>query len=400
MNYSEIFVNYEKKLYTALNYKDMPMLMDYIYYCYYLSKAEKNNMYNEKAKEIYQYIMKNINSLRLGLSSFNGLLGLAYLYRVLYHDVDDICITKIEECLKFQIMNVFNNYDWKSEGMQYKLYDIFTGISGIGRYFLMYGNDDKFILFCINQLIEIISQDYNLFGFREIVEKDDKKVETINWGLSHGIISVGVFLSDCIEKGYNEEKISMYIEKIVQAYLNNYHYEKGIINWPSISIIKKEGVIPSWSWRMSWCYGNIGILRGLYLISSSLKNSKLSDFVLSNLKEIISSSMEDMNLICPTFCHGLSASMVIMKFFSDEISKKNMKIKTLSFSKVIEEKILNYYDHKLKYGFCKYEKYKNKIIKMYENTSILEGITSIYVSLIISNYEIEEDIFSKESFIR
>ena len=48
LNYSEIFVNYERKLYTALNYKDMPMLMDYIYYCYYLSKAEDNNMYNEE----------------------------------------------------------------------------------------------------------------------------------------------------------------------------------------------------------------------------------------------------------------------------------------------------------------------------------------------------------------
>lgn len=400
LDYRKLFINYENKLCTSLNYKDMPMLMDYVYYCYYLSRIENNYTYYEKSKQAFQYIMKYINSFKLGLSSFNGLLGLAYLYRALYHKVNDTFIIKIEDYLKFQVKGIFYNYDWKSEGMLYKLYDIFTGISGIGRYFLLYERDEKFVLFCIKQLMEIVFYDDNLFGFKEILNKDSQKVESINWGLSHGLISVGVFLSDCIKKGYNDEKIKICVEKIILMYLNNYRYENGIINWPSVSIIKKDGIIPEWSWRMSWCYGNIGILRSLYLISNNIKNSELSKFVLEHLETIISSNLENMNLVCSTFCHGLSAPMVIMKFFSNEIGKEDMKAKTLLFSKDIERRILNNYNPKFKYGFCKYEKYNNEILEIYENTSILEGITSIYVSLILSNYEIEEDIFSKEAFIR
>lgn len=400
MNHSEILISYEEKLYTELNYKDMTMLMDYVYYCIYLSKVEKNCLYIKKAKDIFQYIVKNINSFKLGLSSFNGLLGLAYLHRALYYDVNSSFLKKVEGYLKMQIIGVFNNYDWKTEGMLYKLYDIFTGISGIGRYFLLYDKDDKFISFCIKQLTEMVLYDDNLLGFKEIIKNGDEDVGSLNWGLSHGIISVAVFLSECLKMGYCNEKVVMSLEKIIQIYLNSYRYEDGIINWPSISIIEKDTITLEWSWRMSWCYGNIGILRALYLISININDSKLSDFVLKQIELIASSNLETMNLVCPTFCHGLSAPMVIMKLFSDDIKEKNMSTKLLLFSKKIEHKIIDNYNRKFKYGFCKYEKYNNEIIEMYDNTSVLEGITSIYISLIIFNYEIEEDIFLKETFVR
>ena len=141
-------------------------------------------------------------------------------------------------------------------------------------------------------------------------------------------------------------------------------------------------------------------MRALYLISININDIKLSDFVLKQIELIASSNLETMNLVCPTFCHGLSAPMVIMKLFSDDIKEKSMSTKLLLFSKKIEHKIIDNYNRKFKYGFCKYEKYNNEIIEMYDNTSVLEGITSIYISLIIFNYEIEEDIFLKETFVK
>lgn len=109
---------YEISLYKELNYKNISMLMDYVYYCYYLSFIDKNknNIYFNKAKKMFQYIIKHIDDFELGLSSFNGLLGLAYLHRVLYPNQSSKFLKKCEVYMKYQIIAVFNNYDWKTYG--------------------------------------------------------------------------------------------------------------------------------------------------------------------------------------------------------------------------------------------------------------------------------------------
>lgn len=49
---------YEISLYKELNYKNISMLMDYVYYCYYLSFIDKNknNIYFNKAKKCFSIL--------------------------------------------------------------------------------------------------------------------------------------------------------------------------------------------------------------------------------------------------------------------------------------------------------------------------------------------------------
>ncbi len=392
---------YEVTLFNELDYKNIGMLMDYIYYCYYLSFVDKklSNIYLDKARNMLKYIIKHIDDFKLGLSSFNGLLGLAYLHRALYPSQSSEFLEKCESYLKYQIISIFNNYDWKKYGNYYKLYDIFTGIIGIGKYFLYYTKDKKFILYCIEKINEIIFYNKSLLGFREIIKYNNKTIESINWGTSHGMISAALFLNACIYKGYTDK--DMYIAKntIVKEYMKNYRIKNNIINWPSISIIENDTLQHEWSWRMSWCYGNIGILRILYLITKD--NYELNNFIEEQINLISISEIQELNLNCPTFCHGYSGPFLIMKILSKEIEDSKIKNNINIFCNKIENKINeDYYNENAKFGFYKYDILDGITRKIENNTSILEGITSIYVSSIIANYQIDNDIFLYETFIK
>ena len=391
---------YEVTLSKELDYKNIGMLMDYTYYCYYLSFVDKkiSNVYLDRARNMLQYIITHIDDFELGLSSFNGLLGLAYLHRALYPHQSSIFLKKCESYLKYQIISVFNNYNWKKYGNLCKLYDIFTGIVGIGKYFLNYTDDKKFIIYCIKKINEITLYEKSLLGFKEINNYENKKVESINWGTSHGMISAVLFLHESIENGYINENIYKAKNAIIKTYMENYRMNNNIINWPSISILKDDKLQHDWSWRMSWCYGNIGILRILYLVTKD--NYLLNAFIEKQINSISLSEINELNLNCPTFCHGYSGPFLIMKLLSKEIKNPKIKNNINIFCQKLEYEINKYYDKNAKFGFYKFDKLDGVISKIENNTSILEGITSIYVSSIIANYEIENNIFINETFIK
>lgn len=391
---------YEMTLAKELNYKNLSMLMDYTYYCYYLSFVDKklSNIYLNKARNMLQYIIKHIDDFELGLSSFNGLLGLAYLHRALYPNQSSYFLKKCESYLKYQIISVFNHYDWKHYGMLHKLYDIFTGIVGIGKYFLNYTDDKKFIEYCIKKISEITLCEKSLLGFKEITKFENIKIESINWGTSHGMIGAALFLQDSIDKGYIDEEIYKAKNTIIETYMENYKINNNIINWPSVSILKDNKFQHDWSWRMSWCYGNIGILRILYLITKD--NYPLHEFIEKQINSISVSEINKLNLNCPTFCHGYSGPYLIMKVLSKEIKKPKIRNNIEKFCQKLENEIYKYYNKNAKFGFYKFDELDGIIRKIESNTSILDGITSIYVSSIIAHYEIENNIFLNETFVK
>lgn len=391
---------YEVTLSKELDNKNLSMLMDYIYYCYYLSFVDENlsNVYLDKARNKLQYIIKHIDDFKLGLSSFNGILGLAYLHRALYPKQSSHFLKKCESYLKYQIISVFNNYNWKKYGNLYKLYDIFTGITGIGKYFLNYTNDKRFTWYCIKKINEIILYDDSLLGFKEITKHENKIIESINWGTSHGMISAALFLHESIHNGYIDEDSYKAKNTIIKTYMKNYRIKNNIINWPSVSFLKNNALQHDWSWRMSWCYGNIGILRILYLTTKD--DRELNTFIEKQINSISLSKIYELNLNCPTFCHGYSGPFLIMKILSKEIENPKIKNNINKFCEKIEIEINKYYNKNAKFGFYKFDKLDGITKKIENNTSILEGITSIYVSSIIANYQVKNDIFLKETFIK
>lgn len=391
---------YEVILSKELDNQNLSMLMDYIYYCYYLSFVDENlsNVYLDKARNKLQYIIKDIDNFKLGLSSFNGILGLAYLHRALYPKQSSQFLKKCESYLKYQIVSVFNNYNWKIYGNLYKIYDIFTGIIGIGKYFLTYTNDKRFIWYCIKKINEIILYDDSLLGFKEITKHEKKVIETINWSTSHGMISAALFLYESIHNGYIEEDSYKAMNIIIKTYMKNYRIKNNIINWPSVSFLKNNAFQHDWSWRMSWCYGNIGILRILYLTTKD--DYELNAFLEKQINSICLSEIYELNLNCPTFCHGYSGPFLIMKILSKEVENPIIKNNINKFCNKLEIEINKYYNKNAKFGFYKFDKLDGITKKIENNTSILEGITSIYVSSIIANYQIKNDIFLKETFIK
>lgn len=277
--------------------------------------------------------------------------------------------------------------------------DIISGISNIGNLLLYIDDDnnfemiDKITRYLINKLKNY--KNAYFFPYSIFDDESNKFLENTYYydlGLSHGGIGALVFLSR-VQKKNNDIYLKNAIIHALDIYYKNSNSIDGILQFPESITYINEIETKRKSERMSWCYGNIGILRALYIIEDNLDRKDKKEKIFESIENLAEIDINKTRLECPTMCHGLSGMSVILKIFLKERTSSKIEKRVIDIEKIISSK----FDFKYKFGFEKIDYLPMKRTNIYseENLSIIDGIGSILIVGCLDKIEPKMDIYSR-----
>lgn len=382
----------ENRLYRNLS-DDITQYFDYCTLTYYLSEYFKqyslylSKKYKYKSRKVLKELLKKISKNSYGLEinvTWNGIIGILYIMRSLNENKElDNKINYLEKQLENKVYKLFLKKDYKVQNTDF---DIISGLAGIGLYYLYVDNDkniellDKITFRLLDMLESIDILDLHKLYKPKINIISNSQTD---YSISHGILGVIYYLSLYYKKTKNKFVLKI-IQQSLQIYIK-FFFDKEhnhITRFPSISKYVDENIQFYYSTRTVWCYGSIGSFRGLYLIADNINDCNLKRLVIKEIQNFKNSKISDYNLICPTFCHGLSGLYLILSLFDKENNKLNLQYEI----EKLEEKIWSYYDEKMPYCFPKYDDDGKGLRKnVYDNSSFIGGSVSIAVSYLMKN---------------
>lgn len=283
-------------------------------------------------------------------------------------------------------------------------YDAIYGLSGVGHYLLLCDNKQSDnLLKILNYLVEL-SNEHDFYGSKipnwhiksenqvREVEKTIFPFGNFNLGLSHGIAGPLVFLSKALVAGYEVKDQRCAINKIVKLY-DDFKYEnnKGILYWPTqldfndyIGCIVKS----NYPKRASWCYGNIGISRALYIAATCLEDNDAKAIALQNIERISQLPKEELYLISPILCHGYAGLLSILNITYKETKNESMRKGILNILDIL----IDCYKEDSMFGYDSMEETDTGEKTIVSENSFLGGTTGVILTLISilkkeTNYE-------------
>lgn len=370
-------------------FKDKDYWIDKIFYL--IKKVEK--------------IFKNKSLNSLGF--FGGFSDLEYavyivsqklgLFKNFYNYINDVYLELVLLKLKFAKKNIDN--------LKILDYDFIFGFAGIGYNILkkeFLNEKETKIIFEISTYLTDLCSDYNYKGFMlpkfhiksENQIRDDEKIDfkngNINYGFSHGMGAVLLFLSKSYSLGYISDIKK--IEYIFKLYEKNEILRDGYFMWSTQQsfeeFINNETNDFYRSDKASFCYGYLGITSALLKSCEYIKNIDILEKYKNNLKNILRyKNIEEFNLSNVIICHGFSYLLLVYQKYDNQ---NKVKIKE------IYDKIMLFYDEKFELGFL------GKDVVIVENRevvvesfglSLLEGSSGIILALASFFIDVREFVF-------
>lgn len=232
-------------------------------------------------------------------------------------------------------------------------FELIKGISGTTRYLMEYLDDvDVFKMVCrITDYMIERSNDRVILGHSvpgwEYTPNDLEKRYLdyempngcINYGISHGMGGPLTVLALLYDKKVAVSKIKTTIEKILFEYKKAAYYVDDIINWPGrISVEQYLGykTYPQKHHQVSWCYGSIGILRGMFIGAKALGDNALIDFIVDEMLKIAQLDASKLLLSSPMVCHGYTGVALIMDQMYRDTGNKIFDKSTERVVKIID----------------------------------------------------------------
>lgn len=329
-------------------------------------------------------------------STFSGLAGVGFAARALSRNgrryqkfISSINHLLIEHT-KTRLEQIRNT---PTLGAVMSDYDVIEGLSGIGRYLLLYKNNPKVknVLQDILQYTINITKDITVNGqlvpgwfiasenlFLE-TEQTANPIGNFNCGLSHGIPGPLSFLSISLIEGIEIAGQKEAITKISEWLINNIiasesgSYFPGTITWEE-QITRT--IMPSTS-RDAWCYGTPGVSRSLYLAGKALNNNSFIKVAERSLQSVFRRSTEQWGLHSPTFCHGFSGLLHITNLMYNSLDSKELYA---HIQRLISD-ILSFYNKELPFGFQDFET-SNRGLQSMNKAGFLDGTVSILLTLL------------------
>jgi len=261
---------------------------------------------SEIAKSIQNdldFIFQTIeNSTWLTPTFCDGLAGtgwlLAFLKKLDIINIDlDEFLQDIDTVLNINLDKMIENRD----------FDILHGYLGLGIYFLKRNKT--------NEIEKII---YALYSTR-LNNGDEVKwlnldresgAKVINFGLSHGNASILYFLGKCYSRNICSDICLELIRGLFSFFLNNLQdiYVAHSF-FPNIIELNgyKSGQKICQNSRLAWCYGDLGILHAMFLVSDWIKDDGIKQKVLELLLWETTRLNGIKNIVLDAgFCHGTS----------------------------------------------------------------------------------------------
>lgn len=261
-------------------------------------------------------------------------------------------------------------------------YDVLYGVAGVLYYLLDYTPRFDIVEEIINYLVWLTQEgiykrdkviNFHIKREQQYLESERREMPDgqINFGLAHGMVGPLIALAKAKYKGYTGNGVDDAIEIIFRMYENFSFYEENIIKFPTQlpykAYVDKKVINPTFN--AGWCYGNLGIVRGLMKSAKYLEYNDKYVLYEKELLKIINQPLEKYNLHVPVLCHGFS-SVVAVQY---AIYKEN---RNEAFLLTAERNILKTINEHNK--FCD----KGYI----EKCALLEGAGGVVLSLISAIY--------------
>lgn len=222
------------------------------------------------------------------------------------------------------------NYLIQKKQTNAKDYDLVYGLSGNLYYLLDFQwskSEKKEIEIIIQYLIYLTENHYyndrlviNLHISCEEQFREDEKISfpngNLNFGVAHGMVGPLVSLCKAYNVGYRVKGIEDAIKKLFNIYDIFKRYDNGIPIWPTQ--LKYEDFIENKfngdirENRAGWCYGNIGIARGLIKAASYMNDKKSELIYQDDLKKILLQPWPNFHLNSSILCHGYASVLAII----------------------------------------------------------------------------------------
>ena len=209
-------------------------------------------------------------------------------------------------------------------------YDLVCGISG-SLYYLLdfdYTKEEKQILAkCAEYLVSLASD--TEFDGKPITkfhilqpnqnpnfDQGDYKDGNINFGLAHGMLGPLIALAKAYSKGICVNGMEDAIQKIYNLYeCFQVKNEFDISYWPALITVDEY-----WNKRCkqehiettaSWCYGNIGIMRGLQKVARYMNWTDRELVLVNAMSRFFEQEIDTYELRSPSLCHGFSSLIAV-----------------------------------------------------------------------------------------
>lgn len=320
-------------------------------------------------------------------SAFSGLAGIGFAARSLSRNGTRYTnfIKTINEELVKNTKVILNNLKSDRHDVKMSDYDVIEGVTGIGRYLLLYQENAIFsgvLQEILNYLIHL-TKDIDILGkkvpgwfipsnnlFLES-ERIENPVGNFNCGLSHGIPGPLALLSIALDKGVEMDGQKEAIDKI-GGWLTSKVIKSDKGDYFPTTITWEEQVsntvIPSSS-RDAWCYGTPGVARSLYLAGKARNNIKFIETANKTFNAIFERSTEEWDIYSPTFCHGFSGLLYT-----------TMLMKNQNVFKLVN-KVLTFYNSNNMFGFQDIEN-SDSGFKHMNKSGFLDGATGTLLTLL------------------
>jgi lantibiotic modifying enzyme len=256
-------------------------------------------------------------------------------------------------------------------------FDFIHQATGIAIYLLQYGN----------------SSDYNsVADYVKLLDlATEKKNDSVKWkfgmnkrskmsyniSMSHGMSSIAIFLTKCIEKGVASEVSSKLLRgSIDYILLQEMDHDKYGSYFPYTSL-ESDNPIKS---RMAWCYGDLGIAVALWKAGIVLNNSQWTSKAIevmkfaTNRRDLISNKINDSCL-----CHGTAG--IAQLFRRMYYNTGDEQFLSASYYWVNETLKMSKWNNSKTAGFKFLDNSTKEWVEIY---GILEGVAGVGLALIAS----------------
>lgn len=297
--------------------------------CYdiFVDKEYWKNIGYNLCKEIKEEI--ELNGVKGNIGIWSGLGIKAFAINEYYCRFGELknLNNAILKLLVSELENRCKLYLKSKDSILVRQYDVCFGVSGLF-YFLLDNLDDselKKVNYIMKYLVWLSEMDEEgkkpnfLIEAAGQLNSQDKTIfpqGSINLGMAHGIIGILVVLCKAKRKGLTCIGIDKAIKNLFDFYEKQCVYLYGMPQWkPQLSYdewMKNIRVDKERIERSSWCYGNIGIVRGLQKASYYIGDLKRESQYGKMVKALVHQSTDKFGLKSSMLCHGYSGVLMLM----------------------------------------------------------------------------------------
>jgi hypothetical protein len=247
-------------------------------------------------------------------------------------------LATLEEALLPQVFAIVGNVEHQRGGVSVGLFDLISGLSGIGAYLLCRIKEDEragaALEAVVRALIGLSHADADLPRWYTPAHLlgDEKLIDAyphgnLNCGLAHGVPGPLAMLSLAHSHGVRASGLPDAIERLADWLVDHRCDDAWGINWPNAVALELDAstlktgsaaAAPYGPSRTAWCYGSPGIARALWLAGEALDCAAYRDLAVRSMEAVYRRPRAERQIDSPTFCHGVAGLMQITLRFAHD----------------------------------------------------------------------------------